>query len=281
MAEDRNPYAAPKAVVRDVESQELGDFVPEGRKVDAGRGWSWIAEGFAYFKRAPGAWIGLMLVFLLIVIVLSIIPFVGSIAVNLLFAVFMAGIMAGCKAIEDGDGLRVGHLFSGFSMSVGQLVLVGLLYLLFIIGVVVVMMLMMGGLGAFGDMQGGNFGPGFLVAMLVAFALFIPAIMAIWFAPALVGLNNLSAVRGMGASFKACLKNIVPFLIYGLVFLGIFLVVALVLGGIAGAGMFAGGQLNFGMMAVVGLLYLAFALIIGPVTMGSMYAAYRDIFYEA
>jgi uncharacterized membrane protein len=41
--------------------------------------------------------------------------------------------------------------------------------------------------------------------------------MAIWFAPILVALNDMSAVAAMKRSFSGCLRNVLPFLVYGIV----------------------------------------------------------------
>ena len=84
-------------------------------------------------------------------------------------------------------------------------------------------------------------------------ALAIPVAMAYWFAPALVALNGLGPVAAMKTSFLGCLKNILPFLLYGLV------------------------AMLAGLLAVIPLGLGWFVL--GPVLAASMYAAYRDIYY--
>jgi uncharacterized membrane protein len=76
--------------------------------------------------------------------------------------------------------------------------------------------------------------------------------MALWFAPSLVVFNNLKPVDAMKASFLACLKNIVPFLLYGIVLIVLCFVAAIPLG------------LGF--------------LVLGPVAIASIYTGYRDIF---
>jgi uncharacterized membrane protein len=76
--------------------------------------------------------------------------------------------------------------------------------------------------------------------------------MAYWYAPILVGLNNLSAIQAMKLSFVACLKNMLPFLLYGLIFM-LLLVAAII---------------PFGL----GLLIAV------PVMMTSLYASYVDVF---
>jgi uncharacterized membrane protein len=93
---------------------------------------------------------------------------------------------------------------------------------------------------------------GMLLAMLLALALSVPLFMAIWFAPALVVFNNMQPVQALKASFNACLKNMVPFLVYGLITMVLCFFAALPVG------------LGF--------------LVLGPVLSGSVYASYRDIF---
>jgi uncharacterized membrane protein len=112
-----------------------------------------------------------------------------------------------------------------------------------------------GGLAVFsGDAsQAQAVGVAFLLGALVFLALLLPLVMAIWFAPPLVVFNNLSAIDAMRLSFLGCLKNIVPFLIYGL--LGAIIAFA----------------------ATITLL-LGW-LVATPIFMASIYVSYREIFY--
>jgi len=80
----------------------------------------------------------------------------------------------------------------------------------------------------------------------------IPIAMASWFAPALVVFDNMQAWDAMKTSFSACLSNMLPFLLYG--------IIALMLTVLA--------MIPFGL----GLLVL------GPVLIASVYTGYRDIF---
>jgi uncharacterized membrane protein len=43
--------------------------------------------------------------------------------------------------------------------------------------------------------------------------------MAMWFAPALVVFDNLAPVEAAKASFAASLKNLVPFLLFGVLYI--------------------------------------------------------------
>lgn len=52
---------------------------------------------------------------------------------------------------------------------------------------------------------------------LISMALVIPALMAIWFAPALIVIHDVDPAAAIKMSFKGCLRNMIPFLVYGLV----------------------------------------------------------------
>lgn len=93
---------------------------------------------------------------------------------------------------------------------------------------------------------------GFFMAMLIMLALMVPLAMAVWFAPALVMFRNVAPLEAMKTSFFACLKNIVPFLVYGVILL----------------------VLSFIAMIPVGLGML----VLMPVMIGSVYISYAEIF---
>ena len=254
---EMNPYKPPESRGADVIAP-AGDFIAGGRAVDAGRGWEWIASGFALFKKQPGMWILLFIVFAVISILMSVVPFLGGIANMLLYPVFSAGFMLGCRALENGEELEIGHLFAAFKKNTSNLVIVGLLSLVAIVVILVPAMLMVGGAGFLAGMHGGayNFaamGLTVVLAVLVVLALSIPIYMAMWFAPSLVIFHDLAPLEALKTSFFACLKNIIPFLLYGIIVL-ILSVIAVI---------------PFGL----GLLILI------PVVLASIYTAYRDIFF--
>ncbi|MEN6587182.1 MAG: BPSS1780 family membrane protein, partial [Sulfuricella sp.] len=93
----------------------------------------------------------------------------------------------------------------------------------------------------------------YMVMGVVVMALLLPLLMAYWFAPALVLFDGLPAKQAMKLSFAACLRNVLPFTLYGVVGLVLF-----VLGSI---------PLGLGLLAVIPVLFAT-----------SIYTAYRDIF---
>ena len=251
-----NPYAA------EATKPIRGNFVPEGRGVAAGRGLSWIGEAWDLFKQTAGVWIGIIVVMFVMFFVAAFIPLVGPLATMLFFPVFTGGLMLGCRALEENQELEFAHLFAGFRQNFGTLVAVGALYLA---GYVVVMLIVvvltgasmfammgMGGQPAGADLMA-IFGT-MSIAFLLAMALTIPLLMAVWLAAPLVVFHDQGAIEAMKGSFMGCLKNVLPFLVYGVI-------------------MFV--------LAIVASIPLALGwLVLGPMIVASVYTAYRDIYFS-
>lgn len=253
----KNPFEAPSAHVDDVRHVGDGTLLGEPNRVEAGRGSAWWSEGWGLFREATGLWIGIVIAMFVLFVGIGLIPIAGSLATYVLGPVISGGLMLGCRNLDAGEGLGFGHLFAGFQKNFGQLALVGVLYLggVFVIAIGAMAIAFGGSMGAV--FMGGGAAPGvattsIALAFLVGFLLGMPLVMAIWFAPALVVLNELSAVDAMKRSFSGCWRNMMPFLVYGLV--------GIVLGIVA--------TLPFGL----GWLALV------PVMVCSTYAAYKEIF---
>jgi len=257
-ASSANPYQAPSANLH--ESHGDGDMTGPV-SVPAGHGVNWIGTAWSeHFKLNPLAWIGAFFIFAILSIAVQLIPLLGMLVATLFSPVLTAGMMLGAKAQDEGDDFTIGHLFSGFRESTGQLVLVGLFYLIGTIVVFMIAGIMMGGSAAMlgmGDPAAAEAmaqNPSvMLLPALVMMMLFIPLLMAYWFAPALVAIDGLSALAAMKLSFIGCIRNVVPFLLYGIVMFVLTIIASIPL--------------------LLGLLVLL------PVMIASMYTAYRDIYY--
>ena len=235
----------------------MSESVMGGRAVGAGQGWTWIAEGFALFKKAPGIWIALVVILFVILVVLAFIPLLGAVATFLVVPVFVGGLLLGCQALQGGAELEIGHLFAGFKAHTGNLIVLGALA---IAGWIIVMLpvVVIVGTGAVmallrGDAAGAAaLGGSVMLAWLVALALSIPIYMALWFAPALVVLRGMAPIEAIKESFMGCLKNILPFLVYSIVLMVLGVVASIPLG------------LGW--------------LVLGPTLIASVYTSYRDIY---
>ncbi|NIR95076.1 MAG: hypothetical protein GWO08_15870 [Gammaproteobacteria bacterium] len=167
------------------------------------------------------------------------------------------------------------HLFAGFSRQTGKLIGLGASYIVIMMVLAIILGLLIlvipGGREIISNLVSGQSSidefmhsgdlqevqPAlqfFLVISLIGIALYLPILMAYWFAPALIILDELSIVEALKSSFLACLYNILPFTIYGLAGI-IFMVIA---------------AIPFG---------LGYIILI-PVGFISIYKAYADIFHR-
>ena len=212
-------------------------------------------------------WIVITLLYFMMALIINLIP-IGGIVFYVISPVLLAGLMLGCDSLAHNDELELSHLFAGFQHNVGSLLLVGLLYLAGLIAIIIfvaiIFMLAAGGAAFTHLLKGselndlenvltaGGIALSLLLTLLIFFALLIPLMMAYWFAPALVVFHKLEPLQAMKMSFMGCLKNFVPFLVYGL--LGLVL-------------------------AIVASIPLMLGwLVVWPLFIGSLYASYRDIY---
>jgi hypothetical protein len=254
-----NPQAA--ATGNDPTVVLPGNFIAQARGVPTGNGWTWLADAWAIFRKAAGTWIGMVVVLAVIFIVAHLIPFIGAIAMQILWPVFVGGLMLASRTIDQGGAAQFSQLFAGFQHRTGTLLALGAVWLVLSI-IIVVIVGVITGVQVFAIMgAGGNPDQILAVAMtallagLLILALMLPLVMATWFAPALIVFNDMSVGAAMKASFVGCLKNVLPFLLYG--------VLALIAAVIAS------------------IPFLLGWLVLAPVLTASVYTSYRDIYFES
>lgn len=257
-----NPYAAPKTQVADIPERTVeGNFVAEGLSRPAGNGWQWIKSARGLTKSRQLSWIGMFIVFAVISVGLGAIPMVGSLALYFIMPVLFGGVMLTCDKARRGDEITFGDFFSGFSSHFAKLAGIGLATLLMYLAIFAIIAAIFGTAAALllsGFQHPQPTDPAVAVtiaiAALVILALSVPIYMAVWFSYALVTINDFPVIKALKTSFAGCMKNVVPFLIYGLV-------------------MF--------LLAIVATIPLLLGwLILGPVLFATIYTGYRDIYYE-
>jgi uncharacterized membrane protein len=236
----------------------------EARAVDAGRGATWWSEGWALFMRSALLWVVLGLILIVGFALIGMVPLLGSLATAFLTPVFFASWLVAARKVEGGGALEVADLFTCLKGDrLTPLLVLGALFA----AATLVMFLVAGLLGAgavFGMMGGsmrGNSAAGMMSAMgagfmaaLVFLVFGMLATAALWFAPALVVFRNVAPVNAVLTSLRAVVKNVLPFLVYGVI--QIVLAVA--------------ASIPFGL----GWLVLL------PVMLLTAYVSYRDVFGE-
>jgi uncharacterized membrane protein len=262
-----NPYSVEPTTNHDVTPDDVINngngiqFHPDGRSVSSGNATAWYGKGFEHFKANPGTWIGMVIVFGVILFVLNIIPFLGGLISNLLFPVFFGGFMLACHAYDQGKPVQFDALFEGFKEKFGSLAILGLIWML--MGLVVIAIfsvfafvfvggaLFSGALTGSAGLMGLGIGMIFLF-LLLGLLLGIPMMMAIWMAPALVVFHNVAPLDALTKSFKASLKNFGAYLVFFILYF------------------------VFSILASIPL-FLGW-IVWAPILIAAMYCAYRDIF---
>jgi hypothetical protein len=242
----------------------------EPRTVAASHGWIWVTGGFALFRKSPATWLVLVLILFAASKLLVLLPLLGILFV-LFMPVFIAGLMEGCRALDRGEALQIGHLASGFRTNAAQLVTLGGVSL---VGNLAIMMIVVS-LG--GDAmstiaktlaestraqppssEAQAAASTVARALLVGTLASLPLLMALWFAPLLVYFQNAGPLKAMQSSLVASLKNALPLLVFGVaVMLGMFLAMPLAL---------ALRQYDLALW------------LLAPVVLPSLYVSYKDVY---
>lgn len=245
------------------ESAQGPQFNPDANLVEAGKATSWYGYGFDQFKANAGVWIGMLVVLFVMMFALAVVPVIGSLAGNLLMPVFFGGLMLACQAHAQGKPVTFDFLFAGFKDKFGALVLIGLFWMIGVLLITIVAgffaAIFFGGAIATGAVMGGAGLMGLGITAMLGFILLalivsIPLAMAIWFAPSLVVFHNVAPFDALMMSLKSSLKNWTAFLLFFILYI-VFAILA---------------TIPFGLGW----------LVLGPVLIGAMYAAYRDIFLK-
>lgn len=225
----------------------------------AGSAVSWFKCGWKIFANDMVNWVLIALVFALAFLLLSLIPFLGVFIVYLILPVMQAGMVYAAKKSYEGERISLNDLFAVFKMDNmrGTLFALGgiMLAAMFLIAMISTpffggaMMTSIDEMPATGAPVLPSFGTGGIV-----FALFTGILLAMLFfyAPALILLRNMGVIVAIKTSFTAALNNLVPFILF-LIIYGVLSIVA---------------AIPFG---------LGF-LILLPVVMAAGYCSYRDIF---
>ncbi|NTV09624.1 MAG: hypothetical protein HGA47_02510 [Zoogloea sp.] len=245
----------------------------QATRLPAARGWAWMVEGFALYRRNPalltflvfGYWLGLLLV--------GAVPFIGQVAVSLVMPALSLGILNGCREIAAGRKPGPDILFSGFRTNLPALLRLGVVYLLGSLAVLGFTALVDGGvlfelmLGRRPLSEETAEDPRVMAAMLTGIAVSTPLMMAYWFAPLLAGWKGLPAGKAMFFSLVACWRNWQAFMVFALALAGVALVPGFLIGLLGAISPIAGA-----------LPALILPLVVIPVLFASFYINARDVF---
>lgn len=236
----------------------------DARKVSPGRGWGWITEGWTLFMKNPLMWVVMIVLYVVIAVVLTIIPFIGGLAYALIAPALAGGMLYGAAQLEAGGELEVGQLFQAFKnkaltgpmLTLGGLSLVGgLLAALLGGGLMFGSMMGMGGMDALetaspADLESAV-GAG-LLAMLVTLVVGAALFALLFYAVPLVMLGGAAPMDAIKSSAAGCVTNWLPLLVFGLIY----------------------GLLAF----LAAIPFMLGFLVLGPVTVAAVYRSYVEVF---
>lgn len=212
---------------------------------------------------------------------LSLLPYIGVVAVSVLIPALSVGFMAVSRAAERKQPIGVSLLFAGLREHVPAQLRLGAIYFLSIGLLLSATALGDGGalarwmlLGARPsvDVLGSE---QFLAALSIAASLYLPVMMLFWFAPTLVAWHAMPAGKALFFSFFACLINWRAFTVYGLASGLVMVMIPFIV--LSALMLTAGGRPH----PVVMSLLFPFLLALLPTVFASFYVSYRDIFTEA
>jgi len=255
------------------------------------RGIAWLRRSYAMFRQHRLAWIGLLLAYYVLLLVIEAVPFIGSIVAPLVKPVLSVGFLAGAWTQERGGRPAISMVFRGFGANVRALLPLGLV---FVVGISIA-------LGATALVDGGRlldllYGAGpsaeddsaaaarhveqvlamprVQLAMLFGALCALPTLLALWWAPALVVFQDARLATALRTSLRAAVGNWRAAARYALaIFMFGIVVPSLITALLA---LLVPPPLNATIAALVVLPYVAFFVATLHI---SDYVSYRDVFH--
>ena len=255
------------------------------------RGFAWLAESYAMFRRHRLAWIVMVLAYYIALIVVDKLPLIGGLVVPLLKPILSIGFLAAAWTQERGGKPNVRLLLRGFGANVMALLLLGVVFGVGISIAVAATALIDGGrlldtlydaapaadadpTAAARQVQETFMSARVQLAMLFGALCALPTILAMWWAPALVVFQDAGVRTALGASLRAAVANWRAALAYGV---SMFLLGAVVPTFVTTAlALLVPAPLNATLAALIVLPYLAFFVATLHI---SDYVSYRDVFH--
>ena len=254
----------------------------QARIVGAGRGARWLAEGWRLFRVAPLAWLAAVFGYWLLMTVVSLLPLVGVAVAAVLVPAFSVGFMALARAAGRHAPLELGLLFDGFRNEPRAQIVLGVIYFICLALLLGASALADDGALARWMLTGERpadevlQSEAFLGALAATAALYLPVMLAFWFAPPLAAWHATGPAKALFFSFTASMMNWRAFLAYGAVLALVTLLVPFVL--LSALALASEGSFRLPMASLV----LPLLIVLLPTLFASFYVSYRDVFgYDA
>ncbi len=246
-------------------------------KLPAITGWLWVKEGFAIFRKQPAELSTLFFGYMFLMLAVGIIPVIGQLLPLILIPLFSMTFMHACVHVTTEKRVYPNLLLVGFrSPAVRTLIKLGTLYLVAAIVAVGASSLVDG--GVFWQAITGQItldaetvrDSNMTMAMLFAAAVYIPAAMAFWFAAPLIAWQGMGVGKAIFYSFFAVRRAGKAFLIYGLAWVTIGMILPVIVSSILGM------ILNSATASI--FILLPMSLVLTVIMYCSFYPTYTHLF---
>lgn len=268
--------------------------------VPARTGATWVRLGLKTFWRQPLAFISLFFLLMALISTASLLPLLGSVLAPVLLPFMTLGLMVATSIAytDNAEGVgTAGHAQrpTGSAMFVAvitamrtewrSLVKLGVISAVYFVFAVLLTSFIDGGQLAKAYLLDEALTPeimassDFQVARMFLMCLNLPLSLAMWHAPALVHWHGVEPVKSIFFSVVAVFRNFGAYALFGLAWLGVFLLAGIGMGLVAtvliGVGSVGGG----GAAAAIGnVLIVGSALVLAAMSMSSTWFTFRDSF---
>lgn len=245
--------------------------------VNAQSGWTWVKLGFALFRKQPAEMLTLFFAYMFLNMSMGFIPVVGQFLPLMLLPVFAISFMQACRQIELGQRVYPVLLLTGFrSPALPRLLALGVLYIIAV--TLAILASSLADDGVFWDFITSQkpIDPktlpetGLFTGMLVSGLVYIPAMMAFWYAAPLIVWQNMSVAKATFYSFFAVRRAGAAFTIYGLAWVAIGILLPTLVSVLI--------AVIIGKAYAVMLAMMPVSIILTVVMYCSFYPTYTDVF---
>lgn len=224
------------------------------KNVEPAQAIEWVKQGWLMFRANPLNWALLGLLFGCTVLVLSLLPFLGGLLLNLAVPVLIGGMLLAVKQAHTGEPIAIADATKVLKdVPVrNQLLMVGVIMLGASFAATILGKLLVGDIILMDNLTGM---PSFNLNSSVLIFLLLISLgtgMLFTYAPALVVFKGMKALDAVKGSFQGAWTNALPFVVFALIYAVLTLLASIP-------------------------LMLGFVVLI-PVMVGAVYMSYKDIF---
>lgn len=252
-------------------------LLPQPRLLDSKAGHAWLSFGFRLFHKQPLAWTLILFIYWAAMLMLAFIPGLGVLIPLLLTPGLAFGFISIAHSIDTKGTAAPPLLISGFRSEYAKpLLMLGVWYVIEILAIMLVATLIDGGMLmewiTMGTAPTEEQATTMRLSATVSVLLYIPVMMAFWFAPQLVVWSGFAPLKALFFSFFAVWRNKGAFLRYVISWAGLTIMIGALM-----------SLLNIGLKvdpSTMTAFLFPITLILMAVAHSSFYASTKAVFGE-